>query len=107
MHLQSFFWALLALVNVTKVHANVTVYSTVPYHEFAKTASAATVTSTANAIYDPTNLNPPPLPVPLPAMQFDLTLTATSAEQGGLSQAVPGTFWGFSVEISVANQVCG
>jgi hypothetical protein len=107
MHFPSFFWALLALVHIAEVHASVTVYSQVPYNEFTKTASAALATYTAHAMYDPTNLNPPPLPVPPPATQFSLTLQATSAQQGGLSQAVSGTFWGISVEMSVANQVFG
>lgn len=106
MHLQSFFWVFLALVYTTEVHARVTVWSQIPYHQFTKTASAAEVTYTAHAMYDPTDLTPPALPVPPLNTQFSLTLQATSAAQGGLSQAVPGTFWGFSVEMSVANQVC-
>lgn len=105
MHLQSFFWALLALMHITEVHAHVTVYSQVPFREFTKTVSAALANYTDHAMYDPTNLNPLPNP-PLPSTQFSLTLAATSAAQGGLSQAVPGTFWGFSVEMSVADQVC-
>ncbi|KZP31466.1 hypothetical protein FIBSPDRAFT_1037457 [Athelia psychrophila] len=104
MLLQSFFWALLTLVHIKKAHAHVTVYGQMPYNEFTKTASAALETYTAHAMYDPTNLNPPLLPVPPPATQFSLTLQATSAQQGGLSQAVSGTFWGFSVEMSAKRE---
>ena len=105
MHLQFFLWALLALVYIADVQASVTVYSQVPFREFTKTVSAALTNYTAHAMYDPVILNPPTLP-PLPSTQFSLTLGASSTTQGGLSGAVPGSFWGFSVEMSVADQLC-
>ncbi|KZP07019.1 glycoside hydrolase family 79 protein [Athelia psychrophila] len=96
MHPLSFF-LLLALVHIA---AAVTVYGQVPFRESTITSSAIPANNTAHATYDPKNLNPPSLPSLL-STQFSISLGVTNATQIGLSMPVPGSFYGFSVEISL------
>ncbi|KAF7981203.1 hypothetical protein HWV62_34531 [Athelia sp. TMB] len=84
------------------LQASVTVYNTNPY-SMTLTASAANYT--APAYSDTSNLTAPTLPNPLPSTNFALQVGASNTSQGGLSIPIPGTFYGFSVEMSVANQV--
>lgn len=102
MHLRSLLWVLPVAVRIA---AAVTVYSQIPLHQATKTTSAIPANNTAHATYDPKNLNPPILPNLL-STQFSLSLGATNTTQSGLSMPVPGSFYGFSVEMSVANQIC-
>jgi hypothetical protein len=67
------------------------------------TASGAAANYTGAAAYNPTVLKAPPVPDPKPA-NFDLHLQNGGMQ--GLSIALPNGFFGFSVEMSVANQVC-
>lgn len=69
------------------------------------TGSAAAANYTGAAAYDPTVLNAPGLPDPAPANTFFLQLGGTNTTQGGLSIALAGTFFGFSIEMSVVNQI--
>ena len=96
-------WAVIGLLSLLPVQASVTVYNTNPY-SMTSTASAANYT--APAYSDSTNLTAPTLPNPLPATNFALQVGASNTSQGGLSIPIPGTFYGFSVEMSVADQVC-
>ncbi|KAG6882327.1 hypothetical protein C0995_014974, partial [Termitomyces sp. Mi166 len=89
----------LAILRATLTVSAVTVYPT---------ATTTIATSAANytgaAAYDPTVLNPPPVPNGL-TTQFVIQL-----QNGGtasLSLPQNGSFIGFSVEMSVVNQVLG
>lgn len=67
------------------------------------TASGAAANYTGAAAYSPVILNPPPVPNPKPATNFQIQLQNGGVQ--GLSIIIPGSFFGFSVEFSVANQV--
>ncbi|KAJ7742690.1 glycoside hydrolase family 79 protein [Mycena maculata] len=94
------FWSLWLLDVAT---ATVTVYGQIPMG----ITSAATAQTTVAAAYNTTVLNPPAIPDPPPATSFTLTLQSTSAGVTDLSIPVPGTFFGFSVEMSVITQLFG
>ncbi|KAJ7731915.1 glycoside hydrolase family 79 protein [Mycena maculata] len=83
-------------------HASVTVYGQIPLG----ITSAATSQTTVAAAYNTTVLIPPAIPDPAPATSFTLTLQSTSTGVTDLSIPVPGTFFGFSVEMSVITQLC-
>lgn len=68
------------------------------------TVTAANATYTGMEAYNPTTLTPPPLPSPAPPNAFNIALTA--APPTGLSIKHNGSFFGFSIEFSVLNQVC-
>jgi hypothetical protein len=100
-------------------HGAITIYNPTgqgPMHEFTATetttttatgsasASAATTSYTGLAAYDPTTLVAPQLPNPAPATNFPIQLYAGGMD--GLSIAQHGSFIGFSIEMSVSNQVC-
>lgn len=68
----------------------------------ATTSGAAAANYTGAAAYNPTILNPPPIPSPGPG-NFDIQLE--TAAPAGVSIPLAGSFFGFSVEFSVANQV--
>ena len=69
------------------------------------TGAAAFAHFTAAAEYDPTTLNPPPIPSPPLPTVVPVQLTS-SGGLPNLSARINGAFFGFSVEMSVANQVC-
>ncbi|KZT00169.1 glycoside hydrolase family 79 protein [Laetiporus sulphureus 93-53] len=86
------------------------------YDQFPLSASAASstvgdsipaATYTAAAAYDPTVLNPPPIPDPPPSTQFVLQLHNDAGDVQGLSTPLSGALLGFSIEMSVADQVLG
>ncbi|KAJ3792178.1 glycoside hydrolase family 79 protein [Lentinula aff. detonsa] len=60
---------------------------------------------TGAAAYNSTTFEPPALPDPLPSLSLDLNIQ-TNPSSSGLSITQSGAFMGFSVEMSVANQVC-
>jgi hypothetical protein len=94
------FWSLLYL---DTVWASVTVYSQLPLGQ--ATVAAAAANYTGAAAYDPTVLNPPPIPNPAPGTQPFIQLFNSNTSQSRLSIPVSGSFYGFSIEMSVANQV--
>lgn len=98
----SFLPLLLSLFS--SVNGAVTVYSQIPFGA-ATTATAAAANYTGSAAYDPTVLIAPAVPNPLPAMQFTLPLQPSAAAVTGLSIPLSGSFYGFSIEMSVINQV--
>ncbi|KAG6827198.1 hypothetical protein H0H92_012825 [Tricholoma furcatifolium] len=85
------------------VSATVTVYPTVTT-SVSNTAAAAAATNTGAAAYNPTVLNPPPVPSGLNT-QFALQLQTGLTTNLSLPQN--GSFMGFSIEMSVVNQVLG
>ncbi|KAK0190675.1 glycoside hydrolase family 79 protein [Armillaria mellea] len=87
------------------VHAQVTVYSQQPLNAQTGTSSADAASYTGAAAYNPTVLNPPPIPDPLPPMQFGIQLQ--NGGTTGVSIVQSGSFVGFSIEMSVANQALG
>jgi hypothetical protein len=73
---------------------------------FATGTSAADAANyTGAAAYDPTVLVAPPIPNPAPPKTFFLQLPSSNTSQGGLSILQKGSFYGFSIEMSVVNQV--
>jgi len=85
--------------------ASVTVWSQVPVGHPTGTTSAAAANYTGAAAYDPTVLTAPAIPNPAPPNTFFLQLFSSNTSQGGLSIVQKGTFFGFSIEMSVVNQV--
>jgi hypothetical protein len=69
------------------------------------TSSAAAANYTGAAAYDPTVLTAPAIPNPPPPNAFPLQLLSSNISRGGLSILQKGTFFGFSIEMSVVNQV--
>ncbi|TBU60016.1 hypothetical protein BD310DRAFT_976178 [Dichomitus squalens] len=57
--------------------------------------------------YNNVRLQPPPLPSPMPATSFALTLPNQGQHMSGLSIPQRGDFYGFSIEMSVVEQVIG
>lgn len=79
----------------------VTVYGQVPLGATQTLQPGALYTGLP--AYDPTTLTPPvidPLPGP-----YSLQLTSDVNAVGGVSIPVNGTFFGFSIEVSVVNQI--
>jgi hypothetical protein len=98
--------ALLGLGLASSVHA-VTVYSQKPLATSVATSTTpAAADYTGAAAYDPTVLNPPPVPSPAINTQFGVQLQSSGSAVQGLGVKQSGSFLGFSVEMSVANQVC-
>ncbi|KAJ7645164.1 glycoside hydrolase family 79 protein [Mycena polygramma] len=83
--------------------AAVTVYGQIPLGVTTAPAPGATVP----AAYNDTVLNPPAIPDPAPSTAFTLTLPASSTGVTGLSIPIHGTFFGFSIEMSVIEQLMG
>jgi len=96
------FWSLLYL-DTSTVWASVTVYSQLPLGQATVTAAAANYTGAA--AYDPTVLNPPAIPNSAPGTQPFIQLLSSNKSQSRLSVPISGSFYGFSIEMSVANQV--
>ena len=83
--------------------AEITVYYTQKQWQASATESAGAANYTGAAAYDPTVLNPPAVPDPLPPTTFDIQLP--QAGFSGMSIVQEGSFFGFSIEMSVVNQV--
>ncbi|KAI1787401.1 hypothetical protein LXA43DRAFT_712585 [Ganoderma leucocontextum] len=80
----------------------------------ASTSTAATTTFvttsgppsyTGLAAYNPVYYAPPAIPSPAPANQFAIGVPSDQTLLSGISIPLPGTFFGFSIEMSVANQL--
>jgi hypothetical protein len=82
--------------------AAVTVYHQTPLGLETQTADAASYTGAA--AYNPTVLTPPPIPNPPVPHQFNIQVQNGGVP--GLSIKQHGGFFGFSIEMSVINQVC-
>lgn len=81
---------------------SVTVYYQQGQNPF-QTTTASAANYTGAAAYNPTVLDAPPVPSPLPT-NFPIQLT--NGGQPGASIPQIGQFFGFSIEMSVVNQVC-
>lgn len=66
-------------------------------------ATAPGAAYTGAAAYNPTTLSPPPVPT---ALNRNFQLSLVPGGVPGLSIKVPGRFFGFSVEMSVVEQIC-
>lgn len=98
-------WGLLFLLPIL-ARAQITVYKQIPLGQTA-TAVAAGAEQTTLPAYDATVLTPPAIPVPPPQTAYTLAVQRDAATVQGLSiPHVGGGFFGFSVEMSVINQVC-
>ena len=90
---------------LTFAQAQVTVYGQTAFGLTASTSSSYVPTTTP-AAYNNTRLVPPPITSPAPANAFTLTLQESATAVNGLSiPHVGGSFWGFSIEMSVISQV--
>ncbi|KAK0480722.1 hypothetical protein IW261DRAFT_1137525 [Armillaria novae-zelandiae] len=86
------------------VRSQVTVHYIPGQEPFATTTADPSVYTGLNA-YNPILLNPPPPPDPAPATAFFIQLVNGGTPGASIPQ--PGQFFGFSIEMSVANQVLG
>lgn len=68
-----------------------------------RTVTAASASFTGVATYDDVTLTPPPVPNPPPPTSFGVQLQTGSVP--GLSIPQQGSFFGFSIEISVVTEV--
>ncbi|KIY63991.1 glycoside hydrolase family 79 protein [Cylindrobasidium torrendii FP15055 ss-10] len=93
------------LLTITAINGEVTIYKQKPLVEPTLTETADAASYTGAAAYDPTVLNPPALPDPPPAMAFSIGLQ--NGGTMGASILQPSSFFGFSVEMSVSNQILG
>ena len=76
------------------------------YGQAALGFTASPTPTSTPAAYNTTILVPPPIPSPAPANAFTLSLQQSAAAVNGLSiPHVGGSFWGFSIEMSVISQV--
>ncbi|KAJ6566783.1 hypothetical protein B0H19DRAFT_1138577 [Mycena capillaripes] len=82
--------------------AEITVYQANNQAAFT-TAPGATYTGVA--AYNPTSLVPPPLPTP--AVLTNIPVNLLNSGTPGLGVKQKGSFFGFSIEMSVTNQVLG
>ncbi|KAJ4489869.1 glycoside hydrolase family 79 protein [Lentinula aciculospora] len=81
----------------------VTVYYAPGQNPFS-TTSADVSSYTGAAAYNPTTIDPPALPDPMPSLSLNFNIQTNAP---GLSITQSGAFMGFSIEMSVANQVLG
>jgi hypothetical protein len=88
-------------------NAQVTIYGQIPLGQArASTSTAADPATTTNAAYNDTVLAAPGPPNPAPSMQFTLDLPQFTDQVQGLSiEHNDGSFWGFSIEMSVVTQI--
>ncbi|KXN83267.1 hypothetical protein AN958_01638 [Leucoagaricus sp. SymC.cos] len=104
MRIPTFTSLALSLLLVGKANARVTVYGQAP---LAQTKTAANAATTTLAAYNDTELVPPPLPT-AHLREFKVDLQRDAVNVPGLS--IPhktASFFGFSIEMSVINQVLG
>ncbi|KAF8519367.1 glycoside hydrolase family 79 protein [Hysterangium stoloniferum] len=93
---------LLVFLNSYSVNA-VTIYTQVTFADGSVPTATASSPTPTHAAYDSTVLTPPP--VPNPNIPTNYVLQLLSGGMDGLSIPQTGSFVGFSVELSVADQV--
>ena len=96
----------LFLLALPAVRAAVTVYLQPAQAQatLAATVSANPANYTGVAAYNPTTLNAPPVPSPAVPSTFNIQLHTGGTPGASIQQS--GNFLGFSIEMSVSNQVC-
>jgi hypothetical protein len=101
--IHSFQLLLSFLLTFNLVCASVTVYYVTGQAPIATgTSTSAGANYTAAAAYDPTVLTPPPIPSPF-TTQFTIQLQNGGTSNLSIQQS--GSFMGFSIEMSVVNQI--
>ncbi|KAI0651079.1 hypothetical protein C8Q79DRAFT_8635 [Trametes meyenii] len=111
-------FVLLSLAAFWSYAQAVTVYGqqgiTMPTGVASTASAAAAATSSAStswlsnlAAYNNVTLTPPALPSPMPSLDFGITLRNNAQNVQGLSVQQKGSFLGFSIEMSVVQQVIG
>ncbi|KAJ6554258.1 hypothetical protein B0H19DRAFT_1152984 [Mycena capillaripes] len=93
-----------ALLLAPLANAAITVYQAPGQAAFATTSAPASA-YTGAAAYNPTTLIPPPVPTPAVPSSFNIALNSGGTPGASIPQS--GSFVGFSVEMSVSNQVLG
>ena len=93
------------LMQALVAFAQITVYYQQGQQPLASgTSSASSANYTGAAAYNPTVLNPPAPPNPAITTNFAIQLQNGGTPGASISQI--GSFFGFSIEMSVVNQVC-
>ncbi|KAF9457308.1 glycoside hydrolase family 79 protein [Collybia nuda] len=87
--------------------AAVTVYGQIPLAQTSTGSAGPEPTAVLLHAYDETILIPPTLPAERAPTKFTLNLSANNASVDNLSILQPGSFYGFSIEMSVITQVLG
>ncbi|CAE6368779.1 unnamed protein product [Rhizoctonia solani] len=98
-------WAAILATSVAVSNAAVTVYRAGDQGAYASTTTSAEAASyTGSAAYDPTVLAPP---APPGQLNRDFVVVLRQGTPEGASIPIPGSYLGFSVELSVANRAIG
>ncbi|KAI0750899.1 glycoside hydrolase family 79 protein [Daedaleopsis nitida] len=120
----SMYAPLLVLSSLLDIARGVTVYGLTGQTTIDPLATGTTTTSstaattsfvttsgppqyTGLAAYNPIYMIPPAIPDPAPANQFSVQVPSDVQHLNGVSIQIPGSFFGFSIEMSVANQLIG
>ncbi|KAF9458514.1 glycoside hydrolase family 79 protein [Collybia nuda] len=85
----------------------VTVYGQIPLGQTSTASGPEATQKSLLAAYDETLLTPPPLPNDRAPTAFTLNLQANNATVPNLSIMQHGSFYGFSIEMSVITQLMG
>ena len=96
-------WTSCALGSVTVYNPNGAVSSGIS--GTATSVASASSDTYVPAAFNTVTLQAPAIPTPAPATEFTLSLQQSSDQVQGLSIAQAGTFYGFSIEMSVVKQV--
>ncbi|CAE6346593.1 unnamed protein product [Rhizoctonia solani] len=98
-------WIAILAAAASVSNAAVTVYRVGDNGAYGTTTTSAAASSfTGTAAYDPTVLTPPAPPMQL---NRDFVVLLSQGEPVGASIPIPGSYLGFSIELSVANRVIG
>ncbi|CAE6466402.1 unnamed protein product [Rhizoctonia solani] len=103
-------WIALLAATAGVPNAVVTVYRVGDHGAYASTTTTAAAAGyTGSAAYDPTVLDPPAPPEQLNRefVVLDDLGKLPQAEPNGTSGPIPGSYLGFSIELSVANRIIG
>ena len=97
---------LLVCLQILPSNAQITVYYVEGQRPLGSaTATAASTNYTGSAAYNPTVLQAPP-PPGAAAMPTNFAIELSTSVPQGASILQSGNFFGFSIEMSVVNQVC-
>lgn len=102
MVLGALLWSLCVL---DSARAAITVYGQIPLGQTTSTSSTAGASATVLAAYNTTVLNPPAIPSPALPTTFTVALESANTSVSGLSIPQSGSFYGFSIEMSVLTQI--
>ncbi|CEL63639.1 hypothetical protein RSOLAG1IB_10917 [Rhizoctonia solani AG-1 IB] len=98
-------WAPILIAAATASRAAVTIYRAGDHGAHGTTTTSADAASyTGSAAYDPTVLAPP---APPEQLNRDYVIVLGQGDPPGISIPIPGSYLGFSIELSVANRAIG